>query len=266
MPRPGEMAVVERWRGGHVVKIAKKDSGIASVTYAEALDVALPRLDRWAQVARCGYFPQRFTAQGEEPVVEDQRRQGRAVDRVGPRACARSSREGGGAPEAAYHGASSMEVPAELAAALAKNRKAKAFFESLDKTNRYSFAGACTRRSSRRPSVCAEKFVAMRHGARRSTVDPMTRRAAAVSGTDRARPCPARVIPMPAVARARSPMSSCGSTAAGLPFAVSRRRVFEGFDGPLSRFMPSTSRHGRSRPAWSRRIERWPVAARGRHR
>ena len=41
--------------------------------------------------------------------------------------------------EAAYHGSSSMEVPVELAAALAKNRTAKAFFDALDKTNRYSF-------------------------------------------------------------------------------------------------------------------------------
>jgi uncharacterized protein YdeI (YjbR/CyaY-like superfamily) len=31
-----------------------------------------------------------------------------------------------------------MEVPVELAKALAKNRKAKAFFDALDKTNRYA--------------------------------------------------------------------------------------------------------------------------------
>ena len=40
--------------------------------------------------------------------------------------------------EAAYDGAKSMEVPVELAKALAKNRKAKAFFDALDKTNRYA--------------------------------------------------------------------------------------------------------------------------------
>ena len=40
--------------------------------------------------------------------------------------------------QAAYAGSSLMEVPAELAAALARNRKAKAFFETLDKTNRYA--------------------------------------------------------------------------------------------------------------------------------
>ena len=40
--------------------------------------------------------------------------------------------------DAAYDGAKSMEVPPELAKALAKNRKAKAFFDTLDKTNRYA--------------------------------------------------------------------------------------------------------------------------------
>ena len=42
--------------------------------------------------------------------------------------------------DAAYDGAKSMDVPPELAKALAlaKNRKAKAFFDALDKTNRYA--------------------------------------------------------------------------------------------------------------------------------
>ena len=42
--------------------------------------------------------------------------------------------------DAAYDGAKSMDVPPELAKALAlaKHRKAKAFFDSLDRTNRYA--------------------------------------------------------------------------------------------------------------------------------
>jgi uncharacterized protein YdeI (YjbR/CyaY-like superfamily) len=40
--------------------------------------------------------------------------------------------------DAAYDGARSMEVPPELAQALAKNRKARDFFETLDRTNRYA--------------------------------------------------------------------------------------------------------------------------------
>src|SRR3546814_16104575 len=41
--------------------------------------------------------------------------------------------------DAAYEGAARMDVPGELAAALAGNRKAKAFFDPLDRTNRYAF-------------------------------------------------------------------------------------------------------------------------------
>jgi uncharacterized protein YdeI (YjbR/CyaY-like superfamily) len=64
--------------------------------------------------------------------------------------------------EAAYHSFSNMEVPVELAAALDKNKKAKAFFDQLDKTNRYSF---CWRvHTAKKPETRvarAEKFVEM---------------------------------------------------------------------------------------------------------
>ena len=63
---------------------------------------------------------------------------------------------------AAYHSFSGMEVPAELAAALKKNKKAKACFDQLDRTNRYSF---CWRmRTARKPETRlarAAKFVEM---------------------------------------------------------------------------------------------------------
>ncbi|HEY1036903.1 MAG TPA: YdeI/OmpD-associated family protein, partial [Pseudoxanthomonas sp.] len=64
--------------------------------------------------------------------------------------------------EAAYDGAKSMEVPVELAKALAKNRKARAFFDALDKTNRYA---VCWRvQTAMRPETRLariEKLVAM---------------------------------------------------------------------------------------------------------
>src|SRR3546814_16157503 len=64
--------------------------------------------------------------------------------------------------DAAYEGAARMDVPGELAAALAGNRKAKAFFDTLDRTNRYAF---CWRvQTAKKPETRvarAEKFVAM---------------------------------------------------------------------------------------------------------
>ena len=55
-----------------------------------------------------------------------------------------------------------MEVPAELALALARNAKAKAFFETLDKTSRYSFCWRVhTARKPETRTARAAKFVKM---------------------------------------------------------------------------------------------------------
>ena len=53
-------------------------------------------------------------------------------------------------------------MPEELAQALAKNRKAKAFFDTLDRTNRYAFCWrvqTAMKPETKRARV--EKFVAM---------------------------------------------------------------------------------------------------------
>lgn len=64
--------------------------------------------------------------------------------------------------DAAYAGAGKMEVPEALSAALAKNGKAQAFFDALDKTNRYA---VCWRvQTAKKPETRAarvEKLVAM---------------------------------------------------------------------------------------------------------
>ncbi len=64
--------------------------------------------------------------------------------------------------DAAYQSFSGMEVPAELADALMGNRKAREFFDQLDKTSRYSF---CWRvHTAKKPETRvarAQKFVEM---------------------------------------------------------------------------------------------------------
>ena len=64
--------------------------------------------------------------------------------------------------DAAYQSFSAMEVPTELADALKKNRKAQAFFDTLDRTSRYSF---CWRvHTAKKPETRvarAAKFVEM---------------------------------------------------------------------------------------------------------
>ena len=165
----------EQWLSDHSVskglwlKIAKKGSGIASVNYAQALDVAL--CHGWIDGQKRGFdeqfFLQRFTPRRPrslwskinigkvEGLIASGRMQPSGLREV-------EAAKSDGRWEAAYHGSSSMEVPVELAAALAKNRTAKAFFDALDKTNRYSF---CWRvHTAKKPETRiarAEKFVAM---------------------------------------------------------------------------------------------------------
>lgn len=146
-----DAAAWERWLEQHPgstgvwLKIAKKDSGVASVSYAEALDVAL--CHGWIDGQKKGFdaqcFLQRFTPRRARSTWSKIN-----VARIEALVAAGRMRPAGmreveaaradGRWDAAYDGAGSMEVPVELARALAKNRKARAFFDTLDKTNRYA--------------------------------------------------------------------------------------------------------------------------------
>ena len=78
------------------IKIAKKGSGIPSVTHAEALDVALCYgwIDGQARSVDETWYVQKFTpAPGAQPVVEAQPREGRGADRGGPDAAGRAGRD-----------------------------------------------------------------------------------------------------------------------------------------------------------------------------
>ncbi|MBD9468044.1 YdeI/OmpD-associated family protein [Pseudoxanthomonas sp. PXM01] len=148
-----DAAAWERWLERHAtsaglwLKIAKKEAGIASVSYAEALDVAL--CHGWIDGQKKGFdaqfFLQRFTPRRARSTWSKIN-----VAKIDVLVAAGRMRPAGlreveaakadGRWDAAYDGAKSMEVPPELAKALAlaKHRKAKAFFDTLDKTNRYA--------------------------------------------------------------------------------------------------------------------------------
>ena len=170
-----DAAAWERWleangdAAGLWLLIAKKGSGVASVTYAEALEVALCHgwIDGLKRAVDARFFAQRFTPRrprslwskinighAERLIVAGRMRP------AGLREIEAAKADGRW--DAAYAGAASMEVPEELAAALAKNRKASAFFGTLDKTSRYAF---CWRvRTAKKPETRvarATQFVAM---------------------------------------------------------------------------------------------------------
>src|SRR5580692_3461449 len=121
------------------LKIAKKGSKIASVTYAEALEVALAwgwidgqkgKLDEAAWL-------QRFTPRGPKSIWSKINRE-KAValieaGKMQPAGLAEVERaKADGRWEAAYDSQSRATVPPDLAEALAENLRAARFFETLE--------------------------------------------------------------------------------------------------------------------------------------
>ena len=128
------------------LKLAKKDSGIASVTIAEALDVAL--CYGWIDGQRLSfdekYYLQKYTPRRSKSIwskinvenVEHLIASGE-MKPAGLKAVELAKQDGRWA--AAYEGQRTMSVPDDFQAALDKNKKAKAFFVTLNSANRYAF-------------------------------------------------------------------------------------------------------------------------------
>ena len=151
------------------LKIAKKDSGIATVTYAEALEVALCYgwIDGQKGAFDQDYFLQRFTPRLAKSKwskincakVEALIAQG-AMQPAGLREVERAKADGRWA--AAYDAPSRAAVPDDLQQELDQHPAAKAFFETLDRLNRYAILYRI--QDARKPETRARRiatFVAM---------------------------------------------------------------------------------------------------------
>ncbi len=128
------------------LKIAKKATGISTVTYAEALDVAL--CYGWIDGQKGSfdeqYFLQKFTPRRPKSIwskINVEKVAGLIASGemkpAGLKAVEAAKQDGRWA--AAYSSQKNMEVPADFQSALNKNKKAKAFFETLTGSRRYSF-------------------------------------------------------------------------------------------------------------------------------
>jgi uncharacterized protein YdeI (YjbR/CyaY-like superfamily) len=127
------------------LRLAKKGSDIPSITYAEALDVAL--CYGWIDGPKKGeddqYWQQKFTPRGARSIwskincgkVDALIEQG-LMTPAGLKAVERAKADGRW--DAAYEGQRKATVPPDLQAALDANPKAKAFFATLNSVNRYA--------------------------------------------------------------------------------------------------------------------------------
>ncbi|TWI03617.1 uncharacterized protein YdeI (YjbR/CyaY-like superfamily) [Luteimonas cucumeris] len=168
-------AACEKWLAAHPdgpgvwMQFAKKEQGVSSLSYAEAVDVALCHgwIDGQLKSLDAQFYLRRFTPRSPRSVWS-KINVAKAEKLI---ACGRMQAAGlreieaakaDGRWEIAYEPASTMQVPDELARALANNRKAKAFFEQLDRANRYA---VCWRvQTAKKPETRAarvEKLVAM---------------------------------------------------------------------------------------------------------
>lgn len=127
------------------IKIAKKDSGIRSINHAEALDEALCYgwIDGMRRANNETTFLQKFTPRRKrsiwskinigkvESLIAEGRMQAPGLEEF-------EAAMADGRLEAAYDSPKNALVPEDLLAALEQNVKAKQFFDSLNKTERYA--------------------------------------------------------------------------------------------------------------------------------
>jgi uncharacterized protein YdeI (YjbR/CyaY-like superfamily) len=151
------------------LKIAKKGSGVASVTYAEALELAL--CFGWIDSQKRGFddehFLQRFTPRrprGRWSKINREKCEALlAAGAVRPAGLAEiEAARADGRWEAAYEGARAAKVPDDLQRELDASPMAAAFFAGLDGANRYAILYRLD--EAKRPETRErrlKKFVAM---------------------------------------------------------------------------------------------------------
>ena len=151
------------------LKFAKKGSGLDSVTYAEAVEVALCYgwIDGQARKFDEDYYLQRFTPRRARSRWSKINRR-KATELIesgemkpaGLREVERARADGRW--EAAYDAPSTATVPEDLRRELEKNEKAREFFSELDGRNRYAILYQI--QDAKRPETRARriaKYVAM---------------------------------------------------------------------------------------------------------
>ena len=148
------LAALEKWYAKHHdsapelwIKLHKKDSGLASVTNVEALDVAL--CWGWIDAIRKPFddksFLQRYTPRGKKSIwsIRNQEHVKRLTEagQMQPAGQAEIDRaKADGRWARAYGGSKTMEFPPDLLKAIEAEPKALALFKTLTAQNRFALA------------------------------------------------------------------------------------------------------------------------------
>lgn len=148
---------------GVLLRLAKKASGVKTVSYNEAVDVALcfGWIDGQAKGDGEDYWLLKFTPRGKRSIWSKRNREKAiAMMRSGemrPAGIAEVQRaKEDGRWDAAYDGPRHIVVPEDLQSALSKNASAKVFFERLDGKNRYAILFRI--QTARKPETRAKRI------------------------------------------------------------------------------------------------------------
>jgi uncharacterized protein YdeI (YjbR/CyaY-like superfamily) len=127
------------------LRLAKKGTGVKSVTRDESLDVALCYgwIDGMAKSEGDEYWLQKYTPRTKRSIWSKRNREivQRLIEsgEMQPAGLAEIERaKADGRWDAAYDSPKNMAVPEDLEKALSRNKKARASFESLDSRNRFA--------------------------------------------------------------------------------------------------------------------------------
>jgi len=148
------------------MRLAKKGSGIASVTYAEALDEALcfGWIDGQKKSFDQNEYLQKFTRRGPRSIwsqintghIERLTREAR-MQAAGLAAVEAAKADGRW--DAAYQPFSAAAMPQDFLAALGKHKAARTFFESLNKSNTYAIVFRVT--TAKKPETRAKRIASI---------------------------------------------------------------------------------------------------------
>jgi uncharacterized protein YdeI (YjbR/CyaY-like superfamily) len=148
------------------LRFYKKNSGIETITYVEAVEEALCHgwIDGQAKGGDAKSYVQRFTPRRPRSVwskintqrVERLTNAGR-MKRAGLAAVATAKEDGRW--EAAYDSAKTAAIPADFLKELVRSARAHAFFKTLNRTNLYSIAWRL--QTARKPETRARRMKAI---------------------------------------------------------------------------------------------------------